>query len=75
MQLAKLSEMKIANTIEPGDYVDFAGVKYAVIENVPCPFSTMKRNITLSSVNTSAGIDGRIFVIVPSTLPMTTFQL
>lgn len=75
MQLAQETEMKNAASVEPGDYIDLAGIKYAVIENVPNTFSYGKYNMTLSSVNMSAGINDRIFMIVPFALPMTTYKV
>lgn len=76
MQLAQIAEMKIAASVEPGDYIDLAGVKYAVIENVPSTFESGKRHLTLTNASTTfSSINDRIFIIVPFAVPMTTYQM
>jgi len=76
MQIAKTNEMKPTRILAAGDVVDFGGVMYTVIENVPCPFSFDKRNITLANMSmTYASEEDRLFMIVPDTTLVTIYQV
>lgn len=74
MRLAQKSVTKSIDLKEK-DIIDIAGVKYRVVENVPNTFSIGKRNLTLATVSDqSDNPESRLFIIAPSSLPMTIYK-
>ena len=62
---------KNATALEPGDVITIAGENYIVVENRQNEFSYHKRSLTLTSViPTSDEFGDRVYVIMPSFLPM-----
>ena len=74
MRITKKS-VKNATALVENDIIDIAGVKYRVVENAPSTFTTHKRNLTLTTVsNVSDDFGDRVFIIMPSFLPMTIYK-
>jgi len=75
MRVTQRNTPKNASDLVEKDIVDIAGVKYRVFENVPNTLSAHKRNITLTTVSSSPDefVD-RVFMVVPSHMPMTTYK-